>query len=191
MPRAIPEMRLCGLSSSCYWHGKYESVYGMATSSIADTKVPTSPPNSFLDEIGLAWPQPGPLGWRFVGALAIGAAIGAVIGLQTPDPVAAGWIVFASLLLWQPLIEELLFRGIIQGYLARTELGAREKAGVSLGNVATSSVFVLAHLINQPPAWALAVFFPSLLFGYFRDRTGSVWPSLLLHTSFNAAFFLS
>jgi membrane protease YdiL (CAAX protease family) len=178
------------LSSSCYWHGKYESVYGMANSSIADTKVPTSSANSLFDDLGLAWPQSGSLGWRFAGTLAIGAAIGAVIGLQTPDPVATGWVVFASLLLWQPFIEELLFRGLIQGYLARTESGARTRAGISLANIATSCVFVLAHLVNQPPAWALAVFFPSLLFGYFRDRTVSIWPSLLLHASFNAAFFL-
>ena len=163
----------------------------MATSSIADTKVPTSSANTLFDDLGLTWPQSGSLGWRFGGALAIGIAIGFAIGLQTPDPVATGWAVFASLLLWQPFIEELLFRGLIQGYLWRTESGARTRAGISLANIATSCVFVLAHLVNQPPAWALAVFFPSLLFGYFRDRTGSVWPSLLLHASFNAAFFLS
>jgi membrane protease YdiL (CAAX protease family) len=163
----------------------------MATSSIADTKVPTSSANSLFDDLGLSWPQSGSLGWRFVGTLAIGAAIGAVIGLQTPDPVATGWVVLASLLLWQPFVEELLFRGLIQGYLARTESGARTKAGISLANIATSCVFALVHLVHQPPAWALAVFFPSLLFGYFRDRTGSIWPSLLLHVIFNAAFFLS
>jgi len=152
-----------------------------------ETRLPSG--ISLTDELGTVWPTAGSLGWRFIVALAIGSAIGVVVGIRSPDPVTTGWAMLASLLLWQPLTEELLFRGLLQGFLARTGPGSRTKTGISLANVMTSCVFVLFHFVHHAPAWALAVFVPSLLFGYFRDRSGSIWPPLLLHISFNTAFF--
>jgi membrane protease YdiL (CAAX protease family) len=97
--------------------------------------------------------------------------------------------VLLSLVIWQPLVEELLFRGVIQGVLLGTKAGKASRWGISVANLTTSTLFVLVHLVNQPAAWALGVFVPSLLFGLFRDRTGSVWPPLAMHMLFNGAFF--
>jgi uncharacterized protein len=92
-----------------------------------------------------------------------------------------------SLVLWQPLVEELLFRGIIQGQLLKLSW-ARATILLSVANLATSLLFVLAHLAFHSPAWAAAVWVPSLVFGYFRDRTGHILPSLVLHSAYNALY---
>jgi membrane protease YdiL (CAAX protease family) len=47
------------------------------------------------------------------------------------------------------------------------------------------------HFINHPPFWALAVFFPSLVFGYFRDRCDSVVPAITLHILYNFGYFVA
>lgn len=90
-----------------------------------------------------------------------------------------------------PVLEELAFRGFIQSWLLEKPVFARKPfAGISFANLATSAVFATVHLYSQPLLWAVSVFFPSLVFGYFRDRFGGVVPSIILHCWYNAGFFL-
>ena len=96
------------------------------------------------------------------------------------------WSLLLSVLLWQPFAEELFFRGIIQGQLRRFVWGQRTLLKLSAANVVTSACFAAVHMINTQPIWALTIFIPSLLFGYFRDRFDSIYPSLLLHGLYNA-----
>lgn len=119
-----------------------------------------------------------------------GSLIAFVIGGTTGGTVDIGLALFLSLVLIQPVIEELLFRGAIQGYLLQTSFGGWSLHGVSIANVLTTIIFAAAHLVYQPPIWAAGVLLPSLLFGYFRDRTGSVITPIVLHVSFNGVFFL-
>lgn len=140
-------------------------------------------------DIGLLRPQYKTLGMSFLLALFGGAVIGALLGGVFYYPSQATWWIAASLLLWQPCLEELLFRGVLQGLLRETAWGKKCWRGISWANVACASMFALAHLVYQPTLWAMATFVPGLIFGYFRDQTGSLWPSLLLHCVFNAAFF--
>jgi len=98
------------------------------------------------------------------------------------------WLINGVLL--YPLLEELAFRGFLQGWLLERERMRRQFVGITLANVITSALFAMAHLINQPPLWAASVVFPSLVFGYFRDRHQSIVPSFLLHAWYNAGFFL-
>ena len=140
-------------------------------------------------EIGLRRAKPNSLRWLFGSALIVGTIIAWVIGLQTVERGPISLLMFGSLVLWQPAIEELLFRGVLQGVLLNSDFGTRRFAGVSFANLLTSIAFVLTHLVNHSTFWAIGVLFPSLLFGVFRDRSGSVWPPLLLHTVFNFAFF--
>jgi hypothetical protein len=110
-------------------------------------------------------------------------------------PLNPAWVLadplrFASLAVGWPLVEELAFRGAIQPRLARTLWGARENWGITTANVATSVLFAAAHLAAHAPALAAATFAPSLVFGYFRDRYGSVVPGALLHILYNAGWFL-
>jgi membrane protease YdiL (CAAX protease family) len=144
-----------------------------------------------LDALGLRRPVPGSVDWRYAAALLIGCGVAAALGLQTAGRVDGNVRMLVSLILWQPLIEELLFRGVLQGYLRRFSKGRKGIAGISAANALTTVGFVAIHFVHQPPPWALGVAVPSLLFGYFRDRSGSVWPAVLMHSLFNAAFFLS
>ena len=103
---------------------------------------------------------------------------------------ARGLAALASLVLLQPLVEELLFRGLLQGRLAESSWGRRQLGGITLANLSVSIVFTSLHFINHPPLWAAGVLFPSLLFGYFRDRHDSVYPAIALHVFYNAGYFL-
>lgn len=141
------------------------------------------------NDTGLRRAKAGSLHRYFILALLVGIPIGWIFGSSAEIHATVSVLMLASLIVWQPLVEELLFRGLLQGHLLKTKFGARKMAGVSLANLLTSTAFVLTHLVNHSLFWAIGVFFPSLLFGLFRDRSGSVWPPLLLHVIFNATFF--
>lgn len=85
------------------------------------------------------------------------------------------------------LPEEAFFRGFLQTRLDRAwprrwrVLGA--DVGVSI--VVTSVMFALAHVLTLPMPARLAVFFPSLLFGWLRARTGGIGASVLFHAGCN------
>jgi len=111
--------------------------------------------------------------------------------IQNSDP---WWLfgdlpAFGMLVLFYPLIEELSFRGVIQGSLSQRSSLDRQVIGLSLANILTSVLFVLMHFVHHPPVWALLVFFPSLVFGYFKDRFSSMIPSIILHSFYNLLFF--
>ncbi len=88
-----------------------------------------------------------------------------------------------------PIVEEVVFRGGLQGYLRRYLTLKITFCQFSFANILTSCVFSLFHLINQDPFWALLTFFPSLIFGYFRDRHHRVLPCIILHSVYNLVFF--
>jgi len=87
-----------------------------------------------------------------------------------------------------PILEEIVFRGWLQGELYKKKALKRAVFGITLANVVTSLVFSAMHLINHSVIWALLIFFPSLVFGYFRDRYHQIIPSILLHVFYNAGF---
>ena len=93
-----------------------------------------------------------------------------------------------SMVLWQPLLEEMLFRGLVQGRQSAKCWGRRRIAHLSAANCVTTLLFALAHLIHHAPLWAAAVIAPSLVFGYFRDRYGRVFPAILLHAFYNGCY---
>lgn len=99
---------------------------------------------------------------------------------------AFDWRLILSLIVWQPLVEEILFRGLIQGQLIKREWGQRSWLQISGANIVTSALFVVAHMFMNPPLFALTVFIPSLLYGYFREYCNSIYPPVLLHGAYNA-----
>ncbi len=100
------------------------------------------------------------------------------------DPYA-----FLMLVLFYPMVEELSFRGVIQGALALKFSNRLYGGFLSAANLVTSLLFVAIHFVHHPPLWAMAVFVPSLIFGYFRDRFGGVVPSIVLHAFYNGVFY--
>ncbi len=89
-----------------------------------------------------------------------------------------------------PVLEELTFRGLLQGAALKFEPLARSWIGFSGANLLVSLAFVSLHLLYHPWMWSLAIIAPSLVFGFFRDRTGSTLPGMLLHIWYNAGFYL-
>ncbi|MBX2837486.1 MAG: JDVT-CTERM system CAAX-type protease [Gammaproteobacteria bacterium] len=89
-----------------------------------------------------------------------------------------------------PVLEEIVFRGGIQEFLLRYDALAKIQFGISLANIVTSVLFAALHLISQPPLWSALIFFPSLVFGWARDRYQSLWPPIALHAFYNLGFVL-
>ena len=131
-------------------------------------------------------------GW-FVVALLAGVMFWGVLWLTTPVvPLAWHQVLswrFFSLVLWQPCWEELLFRGVLQGFVRQYSWGQWGWYGLTGANVLVSVVFMLGHLATHPPLWALAVLGPSLLFGWMRDHYGTVYRAMGLHAWYNAGYF--
>lgn len=145
-----------------------------------------------LHEIGLNYKPGCYLNYHFMLAMLAGVIVVWVIhGWVQPYPsqVEFNWLQLLSLIIWQPFLEEVLFRGIIQGQLAKREWGKRSWLSISSANVVTSVLFVVMHMINSPPLFALTVFAPSLVFGYFRDHCNSVYPCFVIHSAYNAMLF--
>jgi membrane protease YdiL (CAAX protease family) len=132
---------------------------------------------------------------QFAAALAAGPVAWIALALALNAQPNPAWILgdpvrALSLVVAWPLLEETLFRGGIQPALLRTRSGAREAWGVTTANVATSALVALALLATQTPEWAAAAFVPSLVFGHFRERYGSIAPAAALHVFYNAGYFL-
>lgn len=79
-----------------------------------------------------------------------------------------------------PVAEEIFFRGFIYG-------GMRNLWGVGWGMVVSSVVFALVHIT---PGVLVPIFVIGLVLAYLYERTGSLWPSIILHALVNAVAFL-
>jgi len=85
------------------------------------------------------------------------------------------------------LPEEAFYRGYLQTALDE-RLGTRWKVlGAKLGPglFVGAAIFAVGHLATELRPDRLAVFFPALLFGWLRARTGGIGAPLLLHAIFN------
>jgi uncharacterized protein len=123
-------------------------------------------------------------GWRPIvfgtmGALIVSVAV-TQIGIEPqgikqamevarePAMFAASFAVMAGL---APLVEELVFRGLLYGWLAG-------RWGTVAAWIVSSLAFAAAHV---EPAHVILVLPLGLLFGWLRRRTDSLWPSLVAH----------
>ncbi len=91
--------------------------------------------------------------------------------LFPPDTSCPAWLLNQ---LGIATAEEIFFRGFLMGLF---------------GNLTTSVLFSLAHLINSPTLNSLLTFFPSLLFGWAYAKSGSIMAPVLLHFSANLLYF--
>jgi membrane protease YdiL (CAAX protease family) len=134
--------------------------------------------------------------WRDpVFLVATGAALlywGLMFVISTPETDLA-WplrepmrFIYPALL--YPVIEEIVFRGVLQEFL-QARLRPWQLGPLTLANLLTSLVFTALHFINHPPLWAAAVFLPSLLFGLTKERSGSLTAPIVLHVFYNSGYF--
>lgn len=102
------------------------------------------------------------------------------VGFSAPNGLELA-LAFAALVMVVPVAEELLFRGFIFK-------GVREGFSFTATALVVSVLFAAAHgQLNV----GLDVFALSLVLCYLREKTGSIWPGILLHGLKNAvAFFM-
>lgn len=96
---------------------------------------------------------------------------------------------FVLLGLAYPVAEEILFRGLLQGWLRERPRLRVSRFGITPANLITSLAFTALHFIHHPPLAAAAVLAPSLVFGYFRDRHDSLIAPIWLHCFYNIGYF--
>jgi len=83
-------------------------------------------------------------------------------------------------------VEELAFRGVIQEFIASKTKQYPALFNVTVANAVTSMLFVMMHFLHHTPLWALLVFVPSLIFGYFKEQYNHIGASIFLHMFYNA-----
>lgn len=106
--------------------------------------------------------------------------------LSTTGPALI--LVFVSLVLVPPFIEEVLVRGFLY-------TGLRARLSFLPAALVTSLLFGLAHLqLNdgQSPLWTAVIdtFVLAMILAYLRERTGSLWPPIALHFMKNSLAFI-
>lgn len=72
------------------------------------------------------------------------------------------------------IIEEILFRGVLQPYLVG-------KLGLPLGVVAVNLIFAPIHLFASPNWVSLCTFFPGIIMSLLKERYNSLYPPMLFH----------
>ena len=98
---------------------------------------------------------------------------------RLPAPVWDAWaLTFVHHCVAAPIVEELVFRGVIQR-LAQP-LGGRQAVFLQ------AVLFALQHASPAGMAYALAC---GLVLGVLAQRTGKVWPGVILHTLNNLLVF--
>ena len=103
--------------------------------------------------------------------------------LRLPDRFGE-WVIDNLLVVGLP--EEFFYRGYIQGRLRDAWPEGRRFLGARLGRAfwVTALLFAVGHLAIFR-SWRLAVIFPALLFGWMRERTGTVMGAALFHATCN------
>jgi membrane protease YdiL (CAAX protease family) len=85
------------------------------------------------------------------------------------------------------LPEEAFYRGYLQSRLDEALPGRVRILGASVGPalIVSSVIFALGHYATIREPARLAVFFPSLVFGWLRARTGGIGAGVAFHASCN------
>lgn len=109
------------------------------------------------------------------------------VGFETARQTSQLIIVFISLVLIPPFVEEILFRGFLY-------TGLKTKWPKWLAAVVTSFIFAAAHLqfgSGAPLLWVAAIdtFVLSLVLVYLREKTGGLGAPMVLHAMKNCIAF--
>jgi membrane protease YdiL (CAAX protease family) len=119
------------------------------------------------------------VGWRFWWAPRFSFAL----SVRPAD--AAGELLGQFLVIALP--EEAFYRGYLQSRLDEAwtpqwrVLGARVGPGLWV----TAAIFAVGHIVTVQAPARLAVFFPAIVFGWLRARTGGIGASVGFHTFCN------
>ncbi|MEM6258800.1 MAG: type II CAAX endopeptidase family protein [Planctomycetota bacterium] len=105
-----------------------------------------------------------------------------LVTLQTSFSLELLISIIVSAVIIAPLLEELVFRGVLQTSLMRWFKGRRW-----IAIVITAMVFSSIHGWVVPTQGLIPLFVLGLVWGYLYERTGSLVVPILSHAVFNAA----
>lgn len=93
------------------------------------------------------------------------------------------WMLVPYHLFFVAIPEEFFYRGYIQTRLDEVFPLKWRVFGtkVGWGLLWTSLIFAFGHSVVSPQWWHFAIFFPSLVFGWMRERTGGIVAGALFH----------
>ena len=139
-----------------------------------------------------SWTRPANLSRSAILLLGLGAGGALAFLLVSSLPFSpfppfpeAGRTPFGAFVLRQALLvalpEEVFFRGYL--YDAFEENGWEPI-------VPSSLLFATGHLVTHASAYRALTFFPGLLFGYARKKSGNIYVPVLLHLLFNSFPYL-
>ena len=126
----------------------------------------------------------------------IASRFSGLIDVDQPQQIgfdsAAGYqliFVFVSLVILPPIAEEVMFRGFLF-------TSFRQKYRFRFTALFTSILFGIAHLqfgSGAPLLWVAAIdtFVLSMVLCYLREKSGSLWPPILLHAIKNGVAFFA
>jgi uncharacterized protein len=156
---------------------------------------------SFEEDYGLAWPTrrdvvggvaAGALGrvWPIILVLLtvwathenLSASSPRILG-ETPVGMAGWTAVVLVTVVGAPLVEEIFFRGLVQGAFTR-------RVGAVPAIFITAIIFSLSHVTGEGVAAPLTLFPMALLLSYLRVRTGRLATGMVAHATFNALVLL-
>ncbi len=158
---------------------------------------------SLSADYGLSWPRLKDWWLGFVGGwvgrifplIALVAIIVSGSGFGTPNAASpkilgitpsgtAGWVILIVLpVIGAPLVEELFFRGLLQGAFTR-------RIGAIPALFVTAIIFSFAHILNEGILAPIVLFPMALVLGYLRHKTGRLAAGMVAHAFFNASLLL-
>jgi membrane protease YdiL (CAAX protease family) len=136
------------------------------------------------------------LKWFLIAASAVFPAAFAVNHFYQKIAFGAGYAAHSSDL-WGPYVlsqvllvgfpEEFFFRGYLQGEFSRSVPSLARIFGVPFGlpQLAVSGLFALSHSLITFQWWHALIFFPSLVFAWLKEKTGTIWAGSLFHAACN------
>jgi membrane protease YdiL (CAAX protease family) len=83
------------------------------------------------------------------------------------------------------ILEEVLFRGFLQGWLLGRAHFKQRFFHFSRANWLSSMAFAIAHLLIHPLILLPGYFVTGMLLGHFRDRYNGILIPVLLHSYYN------
>ncbi len=120
--------------------------------------------------------------------------VGELFGQETPaiahdtlkmllesDSIFGTVLLICSAAVVAPVLEECFFRGIVQSVMVETLGEARRWSVV----IVASILFAAMHGNNVPWHALPGLCVLGLVLGWLYERTGSLWPSILVHVGFN------
>lgn len=109
------------------------------------------------------------------------------IGFETVVSDIDRILAFISLVILPPIVEEILFRGVLFGSF-------RKRLAFTWATMFTSLLFAFPHLLqgDQSLLWigAIDTFVLSVALCYLREHTGSLWASIFLHAMKNSIAYV-